>query len=139
MQQSQTIYPCDVPYFNSEKRRAIDNKSGRYISQMFLSPTLEAEYFKWRKARYYGLAVGRKRDKGWWNDLNSQMQYQQWLNNESTHINIVPTPSRSILEKLYNRLAHQASLSNGSAKLGPPIFRSTHNAALTKLVSNSKS
>jgi hypothetical protein len=32
--------------------------SGRYISQMNLSPMLEAEYLKWKKARYDGLAVG---------------------------------------------------------------------------------
>ena len=89
---------------------------------MTLSQTLEAAYFKWRKARYDGLAAGRKRDKGWWNDLDFQKKWQEWLNNESYHINIVPTPSRSILEKLYNRLAQETASLNGSAKRGmPPI------------------
>ena len=113
-----TMNPCDGPNFITEKRRAIDIMSGRYISQMNLSPMLEAEYLKWRKARYDGLAVGRKRDKGWWNDLDSEKHWQQWCNNGTDEIIIVPTPSRSVLEKLYNRLSHEADSPIGSAKRG---------------------
>jgi hypothetical protein len=40
--------------------------------QKNLSSTLEAKYFQWQKARYDGLAVCRKRDKGWWNALDFQ-------------------------------------------------------------------
>ena len=97
----------------------IEIMSGRYISQMNLSPMLEAEYLKWRKARYDGLAVGRKRDKGWWNDLDSEKHWQQWCNNGTDEIIIVPTTSRSVLEKLYNRLSHEADSPIGSAKRGP--------------------
>ena len=89
---------------------------------MNLSPTLEAKYFQWRKARYDGLAVGRKRDKGWWNDLDSQKQWQQWLNNGINESIIVSTPSRSILEKLCNRLSHEAESPIESAKRGPLVL-----------------
>ena len=116
--------PCDGPNFITEKRRAIDIMSGRYISQMNLSPMLEAEYLKWRKARYDGLAVGRKRDKGWWNDLDSEKHWQQWCNNGTDEIIIVPTPSRSVLEKLYNRLSHEADSPIGSAKIRFWILKS---------------
>jgi hypothetical protein len=84
-----------------------------------LNPFLEEKYFQWRKERYSGLAVGRKRDNGWWNDLDSQKKWQEWFNDGKLEIIIVPTPSRSILEKLYNRLAHEADLPIGSAKRGP--------------------
>ena len=106
MQQSTTINRCNVSYLVTKKRQAIDDISGRYISQTNLSPTLEAKYFQWRKARYDGLAVGRKRDKGWWNALDSQKQWQHWSKDEINES--VPTPSQSILEKLYNRLSHEA-------------------------------
>ena len=51
----------------TKKKLAIDDTSGKCICQKNLSPTLEAKYFQWRKARYDGLAVGQKRDKGWRN------------------------------------------------------------------------
>ncbi len=44
MQQHPTINPCDGPNSITEKRRAVDIMSGRYIYQMKLSPMLEAEY-----------------------------------------------------------------------------------------------
>jgi hypothetical protein len=61
---------------------SIHDMSGRYISRLSLSPTLEAKYFRWRQARYDGLAVGRKRDKEWWNDLDSQKKLQELFNDE---------------------------------------------------------
>ncbi len=66
-----------------------------------------------------GLAVGQKRGKGWWSDLHSEKHWQQWCNNGTDEIIIVPTPSRIVLAKLYNRLSHQADSPIGSAKRGP--------------------
>ena len=63
-----------------------------------MTPAVEAKYFQWRKERYDGLAVGRKRDNGWWNALDSQKHWQHWLNEEINEIIILPTPSRSFLE-----------------------------------------
>ena len=44
---------------------------------------------QWRKERYDGLAIGRKRDNGWWNALDSQKQWQHWLNEEINEVIIV--------------------------------------------------
>jgi hypothetical protein len=77
----------------TQKKLAIDDVRGKCISQKTLSPTLEAKYFQWRKARHDGLAVGRKRDKGWWNALDSQGQWQQWSKDETNGSML--TPSRS--------------------------------------------
>ncbi len=41
------------------------------------------------------------------------------FNDGNNEIIIVPTPSRSVLEKLYNRLSHEADSPIGSAKRGP--------------------
>ena len=101
-----------------KKRYDTHDMSGRFISQVNQNPLLEEKYFQWRKERYSRLAVGRKRDNGWWNDLDSQKKWQEWFNDGKLEIIIVPTPSRSILEKLYNRLAHEADLPIGSAKRG---------------------
>jgi hypothetical protein len=79
----------------TKKNLAIDDISGKCISQKNLSSTLEARYFQWRKASYDGLAVGRKRDKGWWNALDSQRQCQQWSKDETNESML--TPSRNIL------------------------------------------
>ena len=108
MQQSQTINPSDVANLVMEERHSIHDMSGRFISRLVLSPTLEAKYFQWRQARYDGLAIGRKRDKGWWNDLDSQKKWQEWFNDGKNENITWPTPSRSILEKLYNRLLHKS-------------------------------
>ena len=114
MQDSTTINRCDVSYLVIKKRQAIDDISGKCVDQKNLSPTLEAKYFQWRKARYDGLAVGRIRDKGWWNALDSQKQWQHWSKEETNER--LPTPSRSILEKLYNRLSNEADSPIGFAK-----------------------
>jgi hypothetical protein len=74
----------------TKKKLAIDDISGKCIYQKNLSPTLEAKYFQWRKARYDGLAVGRKRDKGWWNALDSQRQWPQWLKDETNESMLNP-------------------------------------------------
>jgi hypothetical protein len=82
MQESTTTNRCYVSYLVTKKKLAIDYISGKCIYQKILSPTLEAaKYFQWRKAMYDGLAVGRKWDKGWWNTLDSQRQWQQWSEN----------------------------------------------------------
>jgi hypothetical protein len=75
MQESTTTNHGYVSYLVTKKKLAIDDISGKCIYQTKLSPTLEAKHFQWQKARYDGLAVGRKRDKGWWNALNSQRQW----------------------------------------------------------------
>ena len=117
--QYQTTDQCNVSDLIKKQRYDIHDKSGRFTSQVNLNPFLEEKYFQWRKERYSRLAVGRKRDNGWWNDLDSQKKWQEWFNDGKLEIIIVPTPSRSILEKLYNRLAHEADLPIGSAKRGP--------------------
>ena len=118
MQKSQAMNPCNVSNLVTKKRHDIHDISGRYISEVNSQPELETKYFLWRKARYDGLALGRKRDKGWWNALDSQKQWQQWFNDGVNESIVVPTPSRSILEKLYNRLSHEAKSPIGSAKRG---------------------
>ncbi len=50
------------------------------------------------KARYDDLAVGRKRDKDWWNDVDPRKQWQHCSKDEIDES--VPTPSRSILGNL---------------------------------------
>ena len=54
--------------------------------------------------------------KGWLIALDSQKQLQHWLNNEITESINLPTPSRIILKKLYNRLSHEADSPIESAK-----------------------
>ena len=130
MQQSQLLNQCNVSDLVSKNRHAIHDISGRYISQMNMSPMLESKYFQWRKARYDGLAEGRKRDKGWWNVLDSQKQWQQWCNDGFNESINMPTPSRSILEKLYNRLSHEAESPIGSAKRGLPFLHRARNASI---------
>jgi len=115
----QTTDQCNVSDLIKKKRYDTHDMSGRFISQVILNPLLEEKYFQWRKERYNGLAVGRKRDNGWWNDLDSQKKWQEWFNDGKNEIIIVPTPSRSVLEKLYNRLSHEADSPIGSAKRGP--------------------
>jgi hypothetical protein len=77
--------------------------SGRFISQVILNPLHEEIYFQWRKERYNGLAVGRKRDNGWWNDLDSQKKWQEWFNDGKNEIIIVPIPERMELDYLFMR------------------------------------
>ena len=57
-------------------------------------------------------------DNGWWNALDSQKQWQNWLNDEINEIRIFATPLRSIFEKVYNRLSCEADSPIGSAKRG---------------------
>ena len=128
MQESTTINRCDVSYLVNKKRQTIDDISGKCIYQKHLSPMLEAKYFQWRKARYDGLAVGRIRDKGWWNVLDSQKQWQHWSNDETNEI--VPTPSRSILEKLYNRLSNEADSPIRFAKRGLSVLLRARNTRI---------
>jgi hypothetical protein len=83
MQESTTTNRCDVSYLVTKKNLAIDDISGKCIYQQNFSPMLGAKYFQWRKARYDGLAVGQKRDKGWWNAPDSQRQWQQWSKDQT--------------------------------------------------------
>jgi hypothetical protein len=62
---------------------------------------------------------GKSDENEWWNDLDSEKHWQQWCNNGTDEIIVVPTPSRSVLEKRYSRLSHEADLPIGSAKRGP--------------------
>jgi hypothetical protein len=89
-----------------------------FISQVNLNPLLEEKYFQWKKERYGGLAACQKRDNGWWNELDSQKKWQEWFNNGKNEIIIVLTPLRTVLEKLYNHLPHEADSPVGSAKRG---------------------
>jgi hypothetical protein len=135
MQRSETANQCDMSNLITKKRYDTHDMSGRFISQVNLTPALEAKYFQWRKERYDGLAVGRKRDSGWWNALDSQKLWQQWLNDDINESIIVSTPSRSILEKLYNRLSHEAESPIGSAKRGPLSLHRARSARIQILFS----
>jgi hypothetical protein len=74
---------------------------------------IEVKYFQWRKARFDALPVGRRRDKGWWIALSTQKLWQKWVNEGLTESIIVQTPSRSILQKLYNRLVARSQITKG--------------------------
>jgi hypothetical protein len=75
----QTTNQCNVSDLIKKKRYDTHDMSGRFISQGNLNPLLEEEKIQWRKERYSGIAVCRKRDNGWWNDLDSQKNWQEWF------------------------------------------------------------
>ena len=97
MQRSETANQCDMSNLITKKRYDTHDMSGRFISQVNLTPALEAKYFQWRKERYDGLAVGRKRDSGWWNALDSQKQWQQ-RSNDGESINLSHEAADSPIE-----------------------------------------
>ena len=118
MQKSQAMNPCNVSNLVTKKLHDIHDTSGRYMSEVNSQPELETKYFLWGKARYYGLALGPKRDKRWWNALDSQKHRQQWFNDGVNESIVVPIPLRSILDMHYNRLSHEAKSPIESAKRG---------------------
>ena len=86
MQQSETKNQCHVSNLLTKKHYDNHDKTGKFVSQF---NAVEAKYFQWRKERYDGLAIGRKRDNSWWNALDSQKQWQHWLSEEINKIIIV--------------------------------------------------
>ena len=130
MLQSETKNQCNVSNLITKKRYDNHDMTGKFVSQLNVTPAVEAKYFQWRKERYDGLAVGRKRDNGWWNALDSQKHWQHWLNEEINEIIILPTPSRSFLEKLYNRLSNEADSPIGFAKRGLSVLLRARNTRI---------
>ncbi len=68
---------------------------------MNLSATLEDFFLQWRKAKakYDDLAVGRKRDKDWWNDIDPRKTVAAWfkrLNQLKRAISIAKHPWKSL-------------------------------------------
>ena len=81
---------------------------------MNLDPLLEVKYFQWRKERCNGLAVETMAG-----GMILILKRSGRNGLTISEIIIAPKRSRSVLEKLYNRLSHEADSPIGSAKRIP--------------------